>query len=133
MLNLASPASTASKTSTSRKIVLNDDTDADVDNDEASTVSNSNSHSSRRSLYTREHMCTGYDPNVESFFLNFPFQVVELYPEKVNFVISANKFHSKECAANCFFLKENSNNKINNSCNRLATDTFLQGKNKLYK
>ena len=101
--------------------MTNDDTDEDVD-----TVSLS--HSSRESLFTKDKMCDGYDPKINNFYQNFPFQVIELYPERINFIVSNNKLHSKACADNCFMLIENHANKINKSCNNLQYDTFLQGK-----
>ena len=52
--------------------VTNDDTDEDVD-----TVS-LQSHSSRKSLFTKEKMCDGYDPKINNFYQNFTFQVIKL-------------------------------------------------------
>ena len=100
----------------------NDDTDNDIDED---TVSGS--RSSRKSLFTADKICKGYDPEIISFFLNFPFQVFDLYHDLVNFVVSNNKLHSKSCAANFFLLVEKNIDQINKTCSNLQYDTFLQG------
>ncbi len=44
----------------------NDDTDEDIDED-SSTVSLS--RSSRKSLFSKEKICNGYDPKIEQFFM----------------------------------------------------------------
>jgi hypothetical protein len=100
------------------------DTDEDIDDDSSSL---SLSRSSRKSLFSKEKICNGYDPKMNKFFTNFPFQIFELFPDRVNFIISNNKIHSKACADNFFLLIENHADQINKTCNNLQYDTFLQG------
>ena len=102
----------------------NDDTEEDVDDDSSSTL---NSRSSRKSLFLKEKICNGYDPKIQNFFLNFPFQVLGLYPDRINFIVTDNKLHSKECAENFFLLIANHSDNSNKTCNNLHYDTFLQG------
>ena len=97
----------------------------DMEQDESTVF---NSHSSRKSLHIKDKVCEGYYADTQSIYLNFPFQVFDLFPEKINFVFCNNKFHSKICADNYYILIENSSNQVNQACNNLRYDNFLQGK-----
>ena len=66
-------------------------------------------------------LCQGYDPKIEKFYENFPFQLLPTIP---HFVLCGSSLHHKSCKDDSFQLQPspNSSNSINKCCSSLESD-----------